>query len=318
METAPAPYQAVFTLVGLLVEVCSNSGELMAGITTIWRRFAGGDAVQTPAPRRYALVDRSLPIGRTLLPLVERSGLADAPLEAGRFLLLAGDRVISLSSHAGELVDYLDWAATTDALTTATRYGIFHSAVLACAGRGLLLPAVSGSGKTTLAAALVRAGFGYLSDEAALVDPATRRVFAYPKPFSVKQPAVTARLLALPAEVAGRAPAELGQVWHLDPDLLASGCLRDETAVTTIVFPRYAPGQPTALAPLSRTAASLALLQNGVNAAARPPCGVGLAAALAGGAACYRLTVSDLPAAVRLIAGLFEPDGPATATGGLA
>ena len=55
----------------------------------------------------------------------------------------------------------------------------------------------SGRGKSTLTAALVRRGLAYLSDELAIVDPATREVSAYPKALELDDAA--ADLLGLPA-----------------------------------------------------------------------------------------------------------------------
>ncbi len=49
----------------------------------------------------------------------------------------------------------------------------------------MLLVAPEDHGKTTLTAALVRDGFGYLSDEVAAIDPDSLVVRAYPKSLSL-------------------------------------------------------------------------------------------------------------------------------------
>ncbi len=282
------PYDAAYTLVDQRVRVRGNRADLQQAMSLVWRPFA--DSATSESARRYTydLID------------LAQAGI-DHPW-AARFVLLREGRVLYGSARGDDLVDYADWHAASTALTAASTYAVFHSAVLDDHGRGLLLPAASGSGKTTLTAALVCAGFGYLSDEAALVDPATRRVHAYPKPLSIKRPLPTARLLALPDEVAREAPRELGRVWHLDPTRLAADCRREATEVRAIIFPRYEPHGRTALQSLSRSEAALRLLRCGVNDRARPPHGVALATALAADAMCYDLVVNDLAAAVALVA----------------
>jgi hypothetical protein len=63
---------------------------------------------------------------------------------------------------------------------------LFHSAVLVHGGRAVLFPAETGAGKTTLTAALAAHGYGYFSDEIAIIDPETVRVSPLPLPMSVK------------------------------------------------------------------------------------------------------------------------------------
>lgn len=72
------------------------------------------------------------------------------------------------------------------------RVHLLHAAALTPpedAGEGpssaLVLVGPSGRGKTTASLALARAGWGYLSDETAVIDPADRSVAPYPKPLSV-------------------------------------------------------------------------------------------------------------------------------------
>jgi len=289
VRSTDLPYDATYTLVDQRVRVRGNRADLLQAMSLVWRPFADDGVAREPD--RWCTYD--------LIDLV-RGGVDHPP--SARFVLLRDGRVLYGSAHGDDLVDYADWHAASVALTAVSTYAVFHSAVLDDRGRGLLLPAASGSGKTTLTAALVRAGFGYLSDEAALVDPATRRVHAYPKPLSVKRPLATARLLALPDDVAREAPREPERVWHLDAALLASDCRREVTEVGVIIFPRYEPDGRTALQALGRSEAALRLLRCGVNDGARPPRGVALAAALAAGAACYQLVVNDLAAAVALVA----------------
>ncbi len=305
-------HRATFRIAGQRIDVQSNDARVLRALCQRWRPFGvrppltSADAEVT---RRYAIVDVGTPDARSPLAarLLTRCGAAFLPSLPARYVLVAGGQAPYAAERFGDALDVLDWAATTEALTTTSSHAVFHSAALSRNGRGVLLPGASGSGKTTLAAALVRAGFGYLSDEAALVDPSSGRVYAYPKALSIKRPALLAALLALPADLMTTAPADRERTWHVDARLLSSRCRRDSTLVDVIAFPRHDPARPTALRPLGRAAAALRLLRCGVNSLACPPHGVPLAAMLAAGAACYELTVNDLPAAVRLLTALCAP-----------
>jgi len=57
-----------------------------------------------------------------------------------------------------------------------------HASAVAESGTGILLVGDTGSGKSTLALNLVRSGFGYLSDDAVLLDRADGPVKVYPFP----------------------------------------------------------------------------------------------------------------------------------------
>lgn len=72
-----------------------------------------------------------------------------------------------------------------------------HSGVVGAEGRLVALPAESGRGKTTLTGALVRQGWGYLSDEA-LVFEDDGSVVPYPKPFAFSE--WSAELLGVPVQ----------------------------------------------------------------------------------------------------------------------
>lgn len=302
VATLPLACRATYSVVEDRVGVATNSAAAFAAIGGIWRRFAHDNCT---AGSLYYLVDLGWPDEPTPLArsLYAPCGADFIRSIRSRYLLVLDEDVVYRGDTIATMVDYLQWMIAAHALTRATGYSIYHSAVLSHGERGLLLPAASGGGKTTLAAALVRAGCGYLSDEAALVDPATLRVHAYPKPLSVKKPALLASLLDLPPALAAEAAVQghVDAAWHLDAERLAPGCVRDATAVHAVVFPRYDADGTTALTPLSRSAAALRLLRCGVNDAACPPHGVAIAIALVARARCYSLTVAALAPAVELL-----------------
>lgn len=70
---------------------------------------------------------------------------------------------------------------------TASRVHL-HGAALALRGRALLLVGPTHSGKSTLAAWLTHQGWGFLTDEAALVDPLTSVVHPFWRPIGMRRP----------------------------------------------------------------------------------------------------------------------------------
>ena len=109
-------------------------------------------------------------------------------------------------------------ASVTQAAVARSPLLCVHAGVVSLGDRLVVIPAVSGTGKTTLTAALVRAGFGYVSDEALAVDRLTHAVTAFPRPLALAADVLP--LLGLPpapdpdVEHLVRA-SELGSV---DPD----------------------------------------------------------------------------------------------------
>jgi hypothetical protein len=62
-----------------------------------------------------------------------------------------------------------------------------HAGVVALGNRTIAFPAGSGAGKSTLVAACLRAGFGYVSDEALCLDYEEVTVVPYPKPLALSE-----------------------------------------------------------------------------------------------------------------------------------
>lgn len=127
-----------------------------------------------------------------------------------------------------------------------------HAGVVGNAKGVIALPALSGGGKSTLTASLVKAGLGYLSDEALVVDDGGA-VIPYPKPFALSQ--WSSKVLGLDSESDERLvmPADLDGQLHEGPDHL-----------TDIVLSSF--GHPeTGLTPLPKSSAVAALIQYSFN-----------------------------------------------------
>jgi len=76
---------------------------------------------------------------------------------------------------------------------------VLHAGAVERDGRVVALTGISGQGKTTLTAALVQAGFGYVTDELVAIDPSTRFVDPFPKALDLDDHAVALLGLDPPA-----------------------------------------------------------------------------------------------------------------------
>ncbi len=117
------------------------------------------------------------------------------------------------------------------------RHLLLHAAVVERDGRALLISGESGAGKSTLASLLAARGWRFLSDEFALLDPATGMLAPFPRPASLKNASI--RLLG-----AGRWGPLLtgtpkGDIRHRVPDAATIAAMDVDAAPALVVFPRF-------------------------------------------------------------------------------
>ena len=157
--------------------------------------------------------------------------------------------------------------APATALAELTRLAVEHSPLL-CIHAGVVsgpdgliaIPGQSGLGKTTLVAALVRAGFGYVSDEALAVDRADGQVTAFPRPL-----ALAADVWALIGPGIGAAPPDGAE--RLVAPALVGWVAPDGGRVRDIVLAERARRSdgPAHIEPAARGDAVPALLERAFN-----------------------------------------------------
>ena len=212
-------------------------------------------------------------------------------------VLLDGE-CVQRSETTDVLIDYILWDVSARAVQEEHGFLALHAGAVAYRGSGVLLPGPSNSGKTTLSAALTRAGFDYLSDEVALIDPGDGRVHSFPRPMWMERPTVE----KFPDLLARRAGAVRPQYPVLAEEL-RPGSAGGPCPVRFVVAPIYSPGAPTELELMNRGQAVVLLCRNSFNFSGFGRAGLELLARVVRGAACYRLLMGDLEKAVRLVSG---------------
>ncbi|CAN5653315.1 hypothetical protein BH10ACT1_BH10ACT1_08160 [soil metagenome] len=205
-------------------------------------------------------------------------------------------------ASVGQFLEELPTTLNQIAAASTTVLALHSGAVVSPSGAVVLLPAVSGSGKTTLTAALVQAGWGYLTDEAAGVRQGSLQPVSYAKPL-VLDPASAAAL-----GLSGRSSVNVAV-----DELRAGATVAAEAVgpVTAVVLPRYEAGAEVELTPLEGVDAFPALAEHALNLrhVGRP--GFEALVDLARRVPCHRLLHGGGASAVEAVAALTErPDGP--------
>lgn len=180
-----------------------------------------------------------------------------------------------------------------------------HGAVVHDGSRCVILAGPSGIGKSTLTAALIKQGFGYYTDEVAILHRETLRVLPLQAGLRVKEGAwdVVAQLYPDFDRLPVYRVADGTRLRYLPPPRHALPCPHDAgLPVSALVFPRYAPGSGTKLSPMDRVDALHRLQDSGYEAGDKLD-GERIRELLnwMQGVQCYEMTVDSLEEAVAAI-----------------
>ncbi|HEX6329050.1 MAG TPA: PqqD family peptide modification chaperone [Jiangellaceae bacterium] len=225
-----------------------------------------------------------------------------AVLSESRYLVRYQDRVVVVTGRLDRALSVLLWHVNAEVVRrSAPRFPLVHAAAAARDGATVLLPAAPGSGKTTTVAGLVAgAGFGYLTDEAVMIDAATLTPHSYPKPLSIDRGSWEV--------LAGLRPSHHDVVtgqWQVPASAIRRDAVASAAPVRFVVEPAYDRAADTRLEHVSRAAMLLRLADSTFNFQEAPQRNLAVLARVLERADCYRLPISDLGDGVRLIRRLF-------------
>jgi hypothetical protein len=159
------------------------------------------------------------------------------------------------------------------------------------------------AGKTTLVAALVRAGFGYLTDEAVAFGWDDHNIEPYPKPLSV-DPGGWELFPELEPDFDLATDSSKVTQWQLAPSDIRSGTVGRRCAARFVVFPRYENGTETKLESMNRATALIELAKNTFAFKDQAHRALETLDAIVREVECFRLSMGDLDAACELVSGL--------------
>ena len=190
----------------------------------------------------------------------------------------------------------LEWGLNWCIGTRAHTWMALHAAVVERGGSVVILPAPPGAGKSTLCAALVYSGWRLFSDEFALVDPRTCRVFPAPRPISLKEASIDILRRRHPGLVHGPEGRDVEglRFVHARPPAASVQRAHEDASARWVIFPRYAPGKRTTIEPLPKAHALMELLGQSFNFGYVGAAGFECLSRLVAEAQCCRLEYSDL------------------------
>jgi hypothetical protein len=219
-----------------------------------------------------------------------------------------GERVIS-TPYPSVALDFLVW--DINRRTAAAEQGalLVHAGAVSAGDRAVIVPGASGAGKSTLVAALVQAGFSYLTDETLAIDRGDGRIRGAAKPIGLKQGswALFGNSLAAPG-----AARYTSTTRHVAIAALGGTVAGDAPLARLIVLPRFAGNSGVRTEPvagLSRARTIALLAEQSFNFASFGPERLGLLARVVGSCATWVVDTSDLPRAVESVSTLLTNKG---------
>ncbi|MCD0422536.1 HprK-related kinase A [Rubrivivax sp. JA1024] len=211
-------------------------------------------------------------------PLAAEDGFADFHLEIraeprwlpfgrwrARFLYDGLPAFVSLPRRQAPTM--LEWGLNWCVASHAHQFLVCHAAVLERDGRALVLPAPPGSGKSTLTAVLAHRGWRLLSDELALLDPATGLVHGMARAVNLKNASIDLVTGFVPeAVMSPPVPDTLkGTVALMRPPAEAVRRRAEPARPAWVVLPRWQAGARAGFERLDRAQAALLLAEQSFN-----------------------------------------------------
>ena len=219
------------------------------------------------------------------------------------FVLHRDDEELGHFAQGRTILAELLWHINRSAVRDTKDHLLLHASAAAWRGKTLIFPAPMESGKSTLVAGLVRAGFGYVTDEAVAIEPSTLTVTAFPRAISI-DPGSWGVLSDLRPNLSAELERYQGDQWQVEPDSIRPGSVVRRSEPGFVITPRYRKGAETRLWAMSRSEAVRLMGSNAFNFQAFDRRGLRVLAEVARQSACYRLDIGELGLACELVGSL--------------
>jgi hypothetical protein len=221
--------------------------------------------------------------------------------------IYVNDSEVSQRFHGSGVLRFLTWHVNRQVVERSSDYVLLHAGAVSASGAGVVMPAASEAGKTTLVAGLIRAGFQYVTDEIAAIDPRSLALIPYPKPLSIDDGSWDV-LKEYAPPTNGVTAAYFGDQWQVNPQSLRADAVSESVAVSLVVLPVYREGSRTIVEPVRRAEAVLAMLRETFEFHKAGGRNLSVLARLLERVGCYRLQSGDLDQACAAVERLVEQE----------
>lgn len=206
----------------------------------------------------------------------------------------------------------LEWGLNWCMASRPLGYLAIHAAVVARGADALVLPGFPGAGKSTLCSSLVFLdGWRLLSDELALLDPATVSLAPHPRPINLKNRSIDIVSAFPGSRLSPRYhDTRKGTVALAGPpaDSLARG--EDPAYCRWVVFPTFIDDGDPWCEPISRAESFALIAEQSFNKERMGVTGFNALAAMLDGAACYQIGYRSTAEALDLVARIRHGEVP--------
>lgn len=204
---------------------------------------------------------------------------------------------------ADQAAPLFEWGLNWSIASRALGYLVMHAAVLARDGNAVVMPGFPGAGKSTLCASLTfLEHWQLLSDELAILDPATGDLVPHPRPISLKNESI---------EIVGRfdgarlGPRYLdtrkGTISHAMVPLSSQRAAESPARCRWVVFPRFEAECEPFMEEIPRAEAFALISEQSFNKERMGETGFTALCAMLDGARCYHIEYGSTADGLRLI-----------------
>ncbi len=218
-----------------------------------------------------------------------------------RFLVDGAELFYPLpASQAAPLFEWgLNWCVAQRPLD----FLVMHAGVVAQGADALMMPGFPGAGKSTMCASLVTlAGWRLLSDELAVLDPATLQLLPHPRPICLKNRSIDL-VRSFPGSRLGPVYRDTrkGDITHAACPATSIAQAADPARVRWVVLPRFEAGAEPRIEELGRTEAFVLISEQSFNRERMGERGFHALCGLLDGARCFEIVYGSTEAGLSLI-----------------
>jgi len=219
----------------------------------------------------------------------------------GRFLLDGVESFYPLPAE--QAAPMLEWGLNWCVASRPLGYLVMHAAVLARDGFAVMLPGFPGAGKSTLCASLcLQDEWQLLSDELAILNPATGAMQPHPRPISLKNASLDI-VRQFPGARLGPVynDTRKGTISHVASPPAAVAAASTTSLVRWIVFPSFQVGAQADREAISRAEAFTLISEQSFNRERMGEAGFDALCTMLSGARCFKITYGSTTDGLQLI-----------------